>query len=240
MNSFESNKTGTVACGHDDKTPGAEKKGGLKKILVHMCCGPCSIYPLKVIMKEETGITGFFHNPNIHPLSEFRSRLGAVKKLAGLMGLDVIYDEEYRPTSFIKNIKTFTGVNSAKLNSGETKRPPFGQRCEYCYSSRLEETARVAREQGFSSFSSSLLYSKYQNHEDIIRHGFELEKKYGVEFFYRDFRGGWYEGIEESREMGLYRQKYCGCIYSRIEREEEKRLRKRLKKERKKLVNSNG
>ncbi|MFQ5442846.1 MAG: epoxyqueuosine reductase QueH [Thermodesulfobacteriota bacterium] len=229
------NKSGMGARGRGQKDPGAKKKGRVKKILVHMCCGPCSIYPLKVIMKEEAEITGFFHNPNIHPLSEFRSRLGAVKKLSRLMGLDVIYDEEYRPTSFIRNVKILTGKDA-----GEAKRPPFAERCAYCYSSRLEETARAGFELGFDAFTTSLLYSKYQNHADIVSRGFELEKKYGVEFFYRDFRGGWYEGINESRALGLYRQKYCGCIYSKIERDEEKRLRKRLKEERKKLGKACG
>ncbi|GMR05199.1 MAG: epoxyqueuosine reductase QueH [Thermodesulfobacteriota bacterium] len=206
-----------------------------KKILVHMCCGPCSIYPLKIILREEAEVWGFFHNPNIHPLSEFRLRLGAVKKLATLMGLGVIYDEEYKGASFIKNMKDFTGAGT-----DPGKRPAFGERCVYCYSSRLEETAKRARARGFDAFSSSLLYSKYQNHGDILRLGLELEKRYGVEFFYRDFRVGWYDGINESRAMGLYRQKYCGCIYSKIEREEEKRIKKELKKNKKFSIIANS
>jgi predicted adenine nucleotide alpha hydrolase (AANH) superfamily ATPase len=91
-------------------------------------------------------------------------------------------------------------------------------RCSYCYFSRLEETARVAAEQGFDGFSSSLLYSRYQQHELIRRTGEALAKKYGLAFVYEDFRAGWQEGIQVSKSMGLYRQQYCGCIYSEKDR----------------------
>ena len=91
-------------------------------------------------------------------------------------------------------------------------------RCSYCYFSRLEATAQAAKENDFDYFSSSLLYSKYQDHEMIKRIGMGLAEKYGVPFYYDDFRIGWKEGIKESKEMGLYRQQYCGCIFSEKER----------------------
>ncbi len=170
-------------------------------------------------MRERAEVWGFFYNPNIHPRDEFNKRLNAVKKLSNLMGLNVIYDEEYKPREFIKGVKS----------SGSGSRA-FGERCVYCYESRLEAVAKKASEQGFDAFTSSLLYSKYQDHDGIKKAGREFAKKYDVEFFYEDFRGGWIEGIEKSREMELYRQKYCGCIYSKIEREEEKRAKKEAKR----------
>lgn len=182
---------------------------GRKRVLVHICCGPCSIYPLKLILGPLVEVWGFFHNPNIHPYGEFKRRLDAVKKLAVLMNLNVIYDETYRPTEFIKGLKAYGGGG---------KFPEEGKRCGFCYTTRLDAVARVATERGFDAFSSSLLYSRYQDHEGIKRFGSELARKYGVEFIYHDFREGWQEGIEQSKELGLYRQKYCGCIYSKIER----------------------
>lgn len=184
--------------------------GKKPRILVHMCCGPCSIIPLKSVLEGEAQVWGYFHNPNIHPFSEFRKRLEAVKTLAGLLAIDIICDEGYRPVEFIKGMK-------ASIES-EERFPAHGARCGYCYSTRLEATARAARDNGFDFFSSSLLYSRYQDHEKVKGYGFDLAEKYGILFYYEDFRAGWQEGIDLSKDMGLYRQKYCGCIYSRIER----------------------
>ena len=92
------------------------------------------------------------------------------------------------------------------------------KRCSYCYSSRLFATAAAASELGFEAFSASLLYSRYQRHEEIRALGEQAEKEFGITFFYEDFRPGWQEGIRISKELGLYRQQYCGCIYSEKER----------------------
>ncbi len=174
-----------------------------KRILVHMCCGPCSIYPIKRILEESFHVVGFFYNPNIHPEEEFRRRLDAVKRLSELMELEVILFEDYEPQPF------FQGVNE-----GEDK----GLRCMHCYTIRLEKTAEMAKELGFDGFSSSLLYSKYQSHELIREIGLRVAERYHIPFHYEDFRTGWRKGIEESRRLSLYRQKYCGCIFSKIER----------------------
>ena len=91
-------------------------------------------------------------------------------------------------------------------------------RCTYCYQSRLKEAAAYAAESGYDAFSSSLLYSRYQNHELIRELGQELARHYGIAFLYEDFRTAWQEGIQESKAMGLYRQHYCGCIYSEKDR----------------------
>ena len=91
-------------------------------------------------------------------------------------------------------------------------------RCSYCYASRLRATAHTAAEGDFDAFTASLLYSRYQKHDEIKALGDEISKEFGVPFYYLDFRSGWQEGIRSSKELGLYRQQYCGCIYSEKER----------------------
>lgn len=180
------------------------------KLLTHICCGPCAIYPLKKILdgkpapagfKQGIDVWGFFFNPNIHPYTEYQKRLEAVKTLANKMDIKMVYRDEYNLEEFLKN--TVSNIDN---------------RCGYCYSSRLEATAQAAKERNFDYFSSSLLYSKYQDHVMIKRIGMGLAEKYDVPFYYDDFRMGWKEGIKESKDMGLYRQQYCGCIFSERER----------------------
>ena len=105
--------------------------------------------------------------------------------------------------------------------------PDFDYRCGFCYALRLEEAAATAKEQGFESFTTSLLISPYQNHELLKQIGEEMGEKYGVVFLYRDFRLRFREGQERARELGLYMQKYCGCIFS----EEDRYIKKKKKKE---------
>lgn len=185
-----------------------------------MCCGPCSVIPLKRIMAGRAEVWGFFYNPNIHPFAEFKRRLDAVKTLAGFLSINIICDEAYRAKAFIKGLTTRRGA----------RQPSKGERCPYCYETRLDETAKTAKEHGFDAFSSSLLYSRHQDHSGIIRAGKAASEANGVPFLYEDFRTGWQDGIDESRKMGLYRQNYCGCVYSMGERLSEKRERAILKK----------
>lgn len=188
--------------------PAISGGSGNTAVLAHVCCGPCSIMPLKSLLEGKAEVSGFFHNPNIHPLSEFRKRLAAAKELARHLSLKMVYDEEYRPSAFLKGMKEHAGPGF----------PQMGRRCEYCYYLRLEATARAALSLGFPVFTSSLLYSRYQDHEAIRSAGVELAGKYGILFLYEDFRPLWQEGIDASKALGLYRQKYCGCIYSKVER----------------------
>lgn len=172
-----------------------------------MCCGPCSIYPLKEILSQEYEVWGFFFNPNIAPREEFDKRLESTRRLSALMELDVIFADIYKVEDFLRDC---SGTLLRELTKED--------RCKHCYDIRLEATARAAKERGFDMFSSSLFYSRYQNHALMkdIAEGYASD--YGVELFYRDFRKGWQDGIKESREMGLYRQQYCGCIFSWMER----------------------
>ena len=172
-----------------------------------MCCGPCSLYPLKELYQSEFNVIGYFHNPNIHPEEEFNKRVESVRKLASLMEQEVIIDDSYDVAPFFDGIK---GTNKKEV--------PKEERCAHCYAIRFDKTAEKALEIGADAFTSSLLYSRYQDHEQILGAAEEASKNFGVEFFYEDFRPGWGEGIGLSREMGLYRQKYCGCVFSYIER----------------------
>jgi len=171
------------------------------KVLLHICCANCAIYPVKVLREENHQVHGYFFNHNIHPFQEFQRRLATVKDYAGRVELEVLCREDYFLDEFLAQVA----------------RNPFS-RCDYCYHSRLEAAARTAVEQGCDAFSTTLLYSRYQQHETIRKHGEVLARHYGLDFLYRDFRVGWREGIETSKAMGLYRQQYCGCIYSERDR----------------------
>jgi epoxyqueuosine reductase len=170
-------------------------------LLLHLCCANCAIYPLKVLRSQGANVTGFFFNHNIHPYQEFRRRLDAVHQYVALADLPTIFREDYLLEEFLSRV---------------AHSPP--SRCEYCYASRLEQTAREASERGFSGFSTTLLYSRYQQQDRIRAHGEQLAVRYGIPFIYQDFREGWNEGIAISKTLGLYRQQYCGCIFSEKER----------------------
>lgn len=174
------------------------------KVLMHMCCAPCSVYPLEVLTGEGFDVEGLFHNPNIHPLEEFKKRRDNVRILSGITGLKVNYLEDFSQDIW----ESFDGAAE--------------ERCRMCYSARLDKAAAYAAEKGFDAFTTSLLVSPYQKHELIKDLGLHYAQKYNVDFLYRDFRPGFRRGQQKAREMGLYRQKFCGCIISY--REAAKRL----------------
>jgi len=153
-------------------------------------------------MKEKGDeAVGYFFNPNIHPFQEYQKRLDALKQYSERVGLKVIYRDEYLLEEFLKNV-------SHRVE----------ERCQYCYSVRLETTACEAKKQSFDGFSTTLLQSTHQNHALIKETGERLAREIGIPFYYEDFRQGWRKGMEVSKAMGLYRQQYCGCIYSEKER----------------------
>ncbi|MBF0468168.1 MAG: epoxyqueuosine reductase QueH [Desulfamplus sp.] len=171
------------------------------KLLLHMCCGPCSIYPLKSLESEKIEVTGFFYRHNIHPFSECSRRETTLMEYAENKGIKVISQNSYELESFIQSV------------AFREK-----QRCRFCYHDRFNSTAKIAKKGKFDAFSSTLLYSRFQNHDLIRQTGESVGQEQGVPFFYRDFRNGWKEGIEESKRLNMYRQQYCGCIYSEKER----------------------
>ncbi|RJQ56626.1 MAG: hypothetical protein C4526_01325 [Nitrospiraceae bacterium] len=177
------------------------------KILFHICCGNCALYPVKLLRAEGHEFKGFWYNPNIHPLEEYTSRLDSLKKLSDDWRIDMFYVDEYNPEEFFS------------MFSAETlPQPP--ERCKSCYLLRLERTAVKAREAGFEAFSTTLLISPYQDFEQITDTGRKLAGKYNVRFYDKDFRPFFKEALTLSKELGLYRQKYCGCVFSRQEREQ--------------------
>lgn len=170
-------------------------------LLMHICCAPCDIYPLRKLREKKFGIVGYFYNPNIHPYMEYKRREDAARNFSDKSSLDVIFSERYEMEAFFQRVAF--DVES---------------RCRYCYEIRLDSTARMAKARGFDAFTTSLLYSRHQKHDLIRETAQTVSKRHEIPFFYEDFRIGWKEGVIASKEMGLYRQQYCGCIYSEKER----------------------
>lgn len=166
------------------------------KLLLHICCGPCSTYPSRVLTEEGIEFEGLYFNPNIHPVEEFYRRKENVIKFAE-----------------IKNIKV-DFIDDIRQDVWEQYENDDVSRCRMCYAVRLEKAAEHAKSRGFDAFTTTLLVSPYQNHELIKEMGNNFAQKHGIAFYYRDFREGFRKGQQEAREIGLYRQKYCGCIVS--------------------------
>lgn len=171
------------------------------KLLLHTCCAPCSVYCIKTLRSEGIEPTLYWYNPNIHPYSEYKARRDCLKEYAKIVDINLIVDDAYGLDEFCKNVID-------KLDS----------RCEeYCYPLRLRHAFEYAKENGYDAISTTLLYSIYQKHDFIGHLMSQLAQEYGIEFVYRDFREGWREGQEEARRIGLYMQKYCGCVFSEEE-----------------------
>lgn len=190
------------------------------KLLMHTCCAPCSVYCIDSLREEGIEPTVYWYNPNIHPYIEYKTRRDTLKQYTQNIGVKAIFEEDYGLKEFCKNV----------INDLEN-------RCQnYCYKVRLEQTAKYAKENGYDTISTTLLVSPYQKHEILKVQGQEIANKYGLEFLYRDFRVGFREGQAKARELGLYMQKYCGCVFS-----EEDRYNCHIKKdlEKAKLWNEN-
>ncbi len=171
------------------------------KILLHTCCAPCTIYPLERLREKGFAVMGFFYRHNIHPFTECMQREAALREYAQSMDMKVIYQQEYDLEGFLR-----------KMVFREA------ERCRICYYERLFTTAKLAKKGEFDSFSSTLLFSRHQNHALIADIGAAAGKAAGIPFHYEDFRTGWETGRDKSIEMQMYRQQYCGCIYSEKER----------------------
>ncbi len=179
------------------------------RVLLHACCGPCSIMCVKMLRDAGHEVTAYFANPNIHPVTEYLRRREAMEQAAARLALPVIWqDDVYSVSGWIAAVHDLSIADNADA-----------RRCAYCYASRLTLTAAAAREHGFNVFSTSLLYSRHQRHELIKTEGEKAaERVPGSSFLYMDFRLGWQEGIDLSKAWGLYRQNYCACIFSEEER----------------------
>lgn len=215
------------------------------KFLFHLCCAPCAEFPLSQFLEaldllppEADAPLLYFFNPNIHPFEEWKRRLASAETLAAIRGLPLIveggcYPERWRvfekealASSSIREIEapTRSSIRAGKsLTSGselESQAPtshPTQSRCAFCYAWRLEEAARAAQALGLSYFTSSLLYSPYQDRALIVPAGEKAGLRHGVTFLPFDWRYAYREGQELAKNHGLYRQKYCGCYLSHEE-----------------------
>ena len=184
-----------------------------KSLLLHACCAPCSSYVLEYLSKY-FDITLFFYNPNIYPEEEFRFREDELRRLIGEMplpsGVNII-SGRYEPSEFFD------------IARGYEELPEGDERCRRCYALRLEESARAAKEGGFDYFCTTLSISPYKNAEWLNTIGKEMSEKYGVGYLFSDFKkkNGYKRSCQLSEQYSLYRQDYCGCVFSK--REAEKR-----------------
>ena len=172
-----------------------------EQILLHSCCGPCSIAILAAFAERGQTVTSYFYNPNIQPFTEHRARKEAWLQLMEMTDTSYILDDDYPLEMWL----------------GKVADAP-GERCGFCYDIRLRAAAETAVANGFRRFTSSLLISPYQKHELIRLTGEKIAAEFGLEFYYEDFRPLFREGQRMAREAGIYMQKYCGCIYSEKER----------------------
>ncbi|SHE31371.1 hypothetical protein SAMN02745206_00094 [Desulfacinum infernum DSM 9756] len=173
----------------------------MPRILLHTCCGPCLLHPLDRLREEGWTVHAYFYNPHIQPYQELERRLKALEEAAEAKDVPVIVRKDYELETFLRQ----TAFRE-------------GSRCLYCYSRRIESAARLAKKSRFDAFTTTLLYSKFQKHDLIRSLGQEASKRWGVPFHYEDFRTGWRDGKEQTARLGIYRQHYCGCIYSERER----------------------
>lgn len=179
----------------------------MKKLLLHSCCGPCSTQVIDVL-RNDYDITVFYYNPNIMPDEEYSHRLAEQKRFCGEVGIPVI-DLPYDNACYLNKVK------------GHEQDREGGQRCTLCFDLRLDKTAEYAVKNGFDIFATTLSVSPHKNTAVINAVGEEISKKYNIEFLAGNFKknDGYKKSIEFSKKYNLYRQNYCGCAFSKLERE---------------------
>lgn len=170
-------------------------------VFLHICCAPCSIMCIESLRDEGVSPTGYWFNPNIHPVTEYRARRDALKGYAASIDIPLILNDVYGLRPFVRAVAD-----------------DIDGRCAYCYETRMDEAARAAAENGFKRFTTTLFISPYQNHELLKETALRAAERHGVELLYRDFRPYFREGQRRARELELYMQKYCGCVFSEEER----------------------
>jgi len=174
---------------------------GHMRVLLHICCGPCAIVPIRELLEAGHQVDGAFTNPNIHPYREFERRREAARSVAAHLGIEIVREDPYGLVEFIR----------AVVGHEES-------RCPICYRMRMDRVAELAAQLGYDAFTSSMLVSTHQDHDAIRAAGEDAGRERGVRFLYSDYRPLVMDGVRASKEMGHYRQQYCGCIYSEWER----------------------
>jgi predicted adenine nucleotide alpha hydrolase (AANH) superfamily ATPase len=173
----------------------------MKKLLIHVCCAHCAAYTAEHWRQQGHEIGGYWYNPNIHPYLEHQNRLESMRSLAQQTDLPLTVAEGYDMVEYFRRV---VGHEA--------------ERCRHCFELRLGKTAAAAREQGFNAFTTTLLISPHQKHDIIKEIGDKIAQQQGIEFLYADLRKHYSDSRHITKPMDLYRQQYCGCLYSEWER----------------------
>lgn len=172
------------------------------RILVHVCCAPDALYVLG-LLRDNYEVSGYFYNPNIHPTEEYKMRLEETRKVARILNVDLI-EEIYDDERWFKITQKFKDE------------PEKGRRCDVCYAMRLEKTARKASELGYDMFTTVMSLSPLKKADVLNRIGRMFSCKFRIDFLEANFKkkDGFKKSVELSKSHGIYRQNYCGCLYS--------------------------
>jgi hypothetical protein len=173
----------------------------MKSVLIHCCCAHCAAYPVSYWRGQGYEVSGLWYNPNIHPYLEHQHRLEAIKSLIQKINLPLIIPNGYEIIEYFRQV---VGHES--------------ERCQYCFQLRLAKTAEIARQEHFNAFTTTLLISPHQKHDLLQQIGKKLAEETGVEFLYADLRKHYSDSRHLTKPFNLYRQQYCGCVYSEWER----------------------
>ncbi len=185
------------------------------KLLLHACCGPCLIEPLDALKAQAETVTIFYANPNIHPAAEYERRRDAMREYAAHENVDVV-EAPYDPARWMVAVGPLAEAGT--------------ERCRACFRLRLEESARYAADNGFNAIATTLTVSPYQDGAVIAEEGERAAREVGIAYVHKDFRDRYPEATRRSREIGMYRQNYCGCVLSDVEARQaraERRAKKR-------------
>jgi predicted adenine nucleotide alpha hydrolase (AANH) superfamily ATPase len=180
----------------------------MKSVLVHVCCAHCAAYTIEHWRQQEYAVIAFWYNPNIHPYTEHQQRLESMQRLAEKIDLPLLIAEGYDMPEYFRRV------------AGDESR-----RCQHCFDLRLSRTAATAREKGLDAFTTTLLISPHQQHDTLLEIGNRISTEQGIEFFYTDLRKRYSDSRHITKPMELYRQQYCGCIYSEWERYADKKVK---------------
>jgi predicted adenine nucleotide alpha hydrolase (AANH) superfamily ATPase len=173
----------------------------MTKMLVHCCCAHCAAYTVEYWREKAYEVSALWYNPNIHPYTEHQSRLESMQALACEINLPLEIAAGYDMVEYFRQI---VGHEA--------------ERCQYCFRLRLAKTAETALKAGYSAFTSTLLISPHQKHELLREIGNKLAEEHGIEFLYADLRKRYSDSRRMTKGLDLYRQQYCGCVYSELER----------------------
>lgn len=194
-----------------------QEQGRVPRLLLHACCAPCSSYVLEYLSAYFL-ITVFYYNPNIYPDEEYNKRVAEQKAFIERFPAK-------HPISFVEG--DFDKERFYEVTKGLEKEPEGGKRCQQCFRLRLEETAKLAKAMQMDYFTTTLSISPMKNAQMLNEIGGALAKDYGISYLYSDFkkREGYKRSVELSKEYGMYRQDYCGCVFSYRTRQQEKEER---------------